>query len=353
MLLLKGSALFAMGKNDDSLKAFSRALEIEPGREAAIFSIEHMLSSTGKFSEAEEMLKPLLDGKHWIPEVLAAIDSFQAGKIKEVNEHMEAAISLAPSAMVWNYRGLLELDQGDFEKAIETFGRARELESVFSDPSNNTGVAHTKLGAHDEASNWYDIAISAQPRNPIAWSNRGVLLAHLKRYKEALACFDQSLLLQADPIVTMNKGFTQLSMDSLEEALASFESSLSIKETAEGYNNKGIVLVRMKRINEAVRAFKKSLAIAPGFQDGKRNLEQYGKLETPEPKRGKASDLSIPPTSADEVWKALGAVDEDELNKMKKSEIDEMCDILGLSTDGSKKELVDRILAARPAQKRK
>lgn len=348
MTLLRGTALHALGKNEEALKAFVRAAEIEPGREDAVFSIEHLLSSMGKFSEAEESLEPLLDGKHWVPEILAAMDSFQAGKIKEVREHMESAISLAPSAMAWNYKGLLELDQGDFERSIETFSRAREMEAVFSDPSNNTGVAYSKLGSTDDASNWYDVAISAQPRNSTAWSNRGVLLANLKRYKEALACFDQSLLLQADSIVMINKGFTQLSMDSLEEALASFESSLSIKETAEGFNNKGIVLARMKRFNEAVRCFRRAAEIASDFTDAKKNLEQYEKLATPE-KKGKGTDqLPYPPRTPDDVWKMLGSPDEDSLNRMRKSEVDEICEALGLSTDGSKKELVERILAVRP-----
>jgi len=348
MTLLKGTALHALGREDDALKAFVRAAELEPGREDAVYSIEHLLSSKGRYSEAEEALEPLLDGKRWVPEILAAMDSFQAGKIKEVREHMESAIALAPSAMAWNYKGLLELDQGDFERAIESFGHAREMEQVFSDPSNNTGVAHSKLGSNDDASNWYDVAISAQPRNSVAWSNRGVLLANLKRYKEALACFDQSLLLQADTLVVINKGFTQLSMDTLEDALASFESSLSLRETAEGFNNKGIVLARMKRFNEAVHCFKRSLEAAPGFQDAKKNLEQYEKMATPEHKKGKGADaLQYPPRTPDDVWKMLGSADEESLGKMKKSEIDEICEVLGLSTDGSKKELVESILAAR------
>jgi len=349
MLLSKGSSLFATGQREEALKAFSRAAELEPGRKEAVLSIEYLLSSLGKYSEAEEAIEPLLDGKEWMPEILAAMDSFQAGKIKEVREHMEAAISLSPSAMVWNYRGLLELDQGDFERAIETFGHAREMEQVFSDPSNNTGVAHAKLGSQDDASNWYDIAISAQPRNHVAWSNRGVLLSQLKRYKEALACFDQSLLLQNDPLVVINKGFTQLKMDTLEEALASFETSISIKETAEGFNNKGIVLVRMKRMNDAIRSFRKSLELAPDFQDAKKNLELYAKQETPEPKRAaKAPEhVSVPPKDADAAWRLLEPYDDATLNKMRRSELDEMCDALGLSNEGSKKEVVERISIAR------
>jgi tetratricopeptide (TPR) repeat protein len=354
MLLLKGSALFALGREEDALKAFIRAVELEPGREEAVYSIEFILGSRGKYAEAAEALEPLLDGKRWVPEILAAMDCLQAGKIKEVSEHMESAISLAPSAMAWNYKGLLELEQGDFEKAIETFGRAREMEQVFSDPSNNTGVAYSKLGQNDEASNWYDNAISAQPRNSIAWSNRGVMLANLRRSKEAMACFDQALLIQPDHLILLNKGFMQLSADQLDDSLATFNTSLSTKESAEGFNDKGIVLARLNRFNEAMACFRRALQYAPEFDDAKKNADQFAKMETAEPKKARSEvSLKVPPTNEEMAWQVLGDVDESSLSKLKKSEIDEICEALGLSQDGSKKDLVERVMAAYKAHKKK
>jgi len=354
MLLLKGSALFALAREEDALSAFTRAVEIEPGSEEAVYSIEFILASRGKYGEAAEALRPLLDGKRWVPEILAAMDCLQAGKMKEVSEHMESAISLAPSAMAWNYKGLLELEQGDFESAIETFGRAREMEQVFSDPSNNTGVAYYKLGQTDEASNWYDNAISAQPRNSIAWSNRGVMLADLGRGKEAMACFDQALLIQPDHLILLNKGFMQLSADQLDDSLATFNTSLSTKESAEGYNDKGIVLARLNRFNEAMACFRRALQFAPGFDDAKKNIEQFANMETAEPKKEREEiSVKVPPTNEEMAWQVLGDVDEASLSKLKKSEIDEICEALGLSQEGSKKDLVDRVMAAYKAHKKK
>jgi tetratricopeptide (TPR) repeat protein len=349
MMLLKGIALFQVKKKEEAKKAFVRATELDQGNEEGIYSIEHILSSDGKYIEAEETLEPLLGGTRWAPEILAAMDSAAAGKMKKVEEHMEVAISLSPSAMAWNYKGLLDLDQGDFEKAIQAFERAKELEEVFSDPSNNTGVAYFKLGSIDDSSNWYDQAISTHPRNWIAWANRGVLLASQDRQKEALACFDQALMLEKSPLVLLNKGFALLSTDALDDALKVFDASLAIKETAEGFNDKGITLARMKRFNDAVAQFYKALHLSPKFEDAQENLDRYEPMIT-KGKKGKEQKveraIELPFGTIDKIWKELGPLDEHVLNKKKKPELSEICEALGLSPEGIKKELVDRILSA-------
>jgi len=349
MMLLKGTALYQINKKEDAMKAFVRATELDQGNEEGVYSIEYILSSNGKYTEAEEALDPLLGGNRWAPEILAAMDSAAAGKMKKVDEHMEVAISLTPSAMAWNFKGLLDLDQGDFEKAIHAFEMAKELEEVFSDPSNNTGVAYFKLGSIDDSSNWYDQAISTHPRNWIAWTNRGVLLASQDRQKEALACFDQALLLEKSPLVLLNKGFALLSTDALDEAIKTFDASLALKETAEGFNDKGIVLTRMKNYNDAIENFKKALALSPKFDDAQENLDRYEPMVA-KGKRGKErkteAAIELPFGTTDKIWKELGPLDEHILIKKKKPELSEICEALGLSPEGIKKELVDRILTA-------
>jgi len=347
MLILRGMALHAIGKTQEALKTLRRAVEIEPACSEAIYSIEYMLSSQKKYQEAGEALAPLLDERQWMPEILAAMDSAAAGKMKDVAEHLESAVSFEPSATAWNYKGILDLEAGEFEKAIEIFERARELEHVFSDPSNNIGVAYSKLGNIDDAGKYYDLAVSAQPKNSVSWNNRGALLASQGRYKEAITCFEQSLLLKEDPLVQINKGFALLEMDNLNAALKSFDESLKIKETAEAYNNKGIVLVRMDRVDKAVECFRKALKLSPDFEDAKKNLKAHeGKVPAEEKKHKAEEPVELPPKTPKEVWDRLGAVDRYSLRKMKKSELEEFCVALGLDKSGTKRDLMDRIISA-------
>lgn len=353
MLVLRGAALHALGRTDEALKMLRRAVEIEPTNAEAIYSIEYILSRMGKYGEAEETLQPLVGGKEWAPEILAAMDSAAAGKMNKVSDHIEAAISLEPSATAWNYKGLIDLEEGAFEESIEAFERARQFESVFSDPTNNIGVAQFKLGNLDDAGKYYDLAISSDPKNHVAWSNRGVLLTALDRYKEAKTCFDQSLLLRNDPLVLINKGFCQLKMDELDEALKSLDASLVIRETPEAFNNKGIVLERMNRTDEAVECFERAIKLSPEFEDAKKNLERLRK-EVGEKKKAEAPiEIPQPPESVDEVWKRLGDADMESLSKLRKTELMEICATLRLSEDGTKHKLIQRILDAKKARTKK
>lgn len=353
MLILRGMALYSMNKIDEAIKLLRRALEIELTNAEAIYSLEYIMSKIGRYGEAEEILHPIVGGKDWAPEILAAMDSAAAGKINKVAEHLEAAISLEPSATAWNYKGLLDLEEGAFENSIEVFERARQFENVFSDPTNNIGVAHFKLGNFDEAGRYYDLAISADPKNHVAWNNRGVLLTALDRYKEAKTCFDQSLLLRNDPIVMTNKGFCQLEMDDLEEAIKSFDASLMIRETPEAYNNKGIALERMKRMDEAMECFENAVKLSPEFEDAKKNLDRLREELGVRKKVKPPIEIPKPPETVDEVWKRLGDADMESLSKLRKTELMEICATLRLSEDGTKRKLVQRILDAKKARTKK
>lgn len=353
MLILRGTALFYMGRTDDALKMLKRAVEIDPMNKEAIYSIEYILNKLGRFGEAEEILQPLLGGTEWAPEILAAMDSAAAGKMNRVEEHIEAAISLEPSAIAWNFKGLLDLEEGAFEEAIEAFERARQFESVFSDPTNNIGVAQFKLGNLDDSGKYYDLAISSDPKNHVAWSNRGVLLTALDRYKEAKTCFDQSLLLRNDPLVLINRGFCQLKMDNLDEALKCFDASLAIKETPEAYNDKGIVLERMKRPDEALRCFEMAVKLCPEFEDAKKNLDRLKQEIGEKRKPAEPIEMPLPPESVSEVWKRLEDADMESLSRLRKTELMEICATLGLSKVGTKRNLVQRILDAKKEKPRK
>jgi|GEM_PF-849385 len=349
MTLLKGRAKHLLNKTNEALDIFRRAVELDPANNEAIYSIEYLLNIRGDYAGAEDALRSLLNGKHWIPEILAAINCDAAGKMKNVSEYIEAAVSLEPSAIVWNYKGLLDLEQGDFESAIEAFIRAYERESIFSDPSNNIGVSYFKLGVRAEASMHYELAVSSYSRNAAAWNNRGVLLYSFDRYTEALACFDEALLTDRNPLILVNRGFTLLATDALEEALKAFDGSLSIKGTAEAYNNKGIVLVRMNRIEDAINCFEAALHLSPDFDDARGNLERYQppeeRLVAEKPSVPKeVSEAPLIAISSEDVWAKLGTVSESALKKKRKSELQEICKSLKLSTSGIKKDLIERII---------
>jgi len=112
------------------------------------------------------------------------------------------------------------------------------------------------------------------------WSNKGISLAALKRYEEALNCYDKALQIDPQsPVVWDNKGNALLNLGRCEEALDCYDKALTIVERivltgfsgfAESgvaphaiWNNKGIALERLGRLQEAVNCYDSALAIDP------------------------------------------------------------------------------------------
>jgi predicted TPR repeat methyltransferase len=110
---------------------------------------------------------------------------------------------------------------------------------------------------------------------------RGVALANMKRYPDALACFERAVAMRPDFVEALsNHATTLLEMERTEEALGGFDRTLAIDPFhAISWNNRGNALVEMKRYSEAVDSYERALAINPEFPDARRNrLYALGEL---------------------------------------------------------------------------
>jgi tetratricopeptide (TPR) repeat protein len=150
-----------------------------------------------------------------------------------------------------------------------------------------------------------------------------------------------------------NKGFTQLSMDLLADAALSFDQSLKITETAEAFNNKGIVLERLGKVTEALVAFREAVRVSPKFRDALDNVQRQS-LST---LKGTPATVLAPPSQAppgeavfgekEEAKKLLPTLTEAILRNKRKTELEALCESLGLDPKGTRADLIVRILKAK------
>jgi tetratricopeptide (TPR) repeat protein len=229
-----------------------------------------------------------------------------------------------------------------------------------AEAQNNLGVVLLRKGDYERSGMELDKAIKLQKNYPAVWNNRGCLLYGVERVREAIACFEESLVISQTAVAMTNKGFCQLAIDQLPDALQTFDQSIKLAETPEAYNSKGIVMKRLGRAPEALVAFNEALRLAPQFKDAGTNLRtpvqepvrNAPARATPEPRRPSPApqtevigDKDAPPS--------LASVTEESLRGMRKQEIEAMCEALGLDDKGTKTELVNRILRAKDKAARK
>ena len=89
---------------------------------------------------------------------------------------LESALTLdATQARLWNELGLLRVDSGDPQRAIDAFARATVADPRHARAFNNRGNALRSVGRIAEAVAAFASAVEADPGYALAWSNLGNL----------------------------------------------------------------------------------------------------------------------------------------------------------------------------------
>ena len=98
------------------------------------------------------------------------------------------------------------------------------------------------------------------PNFAAAFNNRGSVLLELRRFADALSCFDRALALRpGDVEVINNRGNALQGLARYDEALAAYDQALAIKpDHVPALNNRGSALQQLKRHEEALASFDKA-----------------------------------------------------------------------------------------------
>ena len=96
-------------------------------------------------------------------------------------------------------------------------------------------LALEEIGQYEEAISWYDLEISKNPRDPLAWYNKGNVFDNIGKYKEAISCYDRVLDIIYDDTNSMYSKASILSkIGKYEEAISWYDKILSIDPTHVG-----------------------------------------------------------------------------------------------------------------------
>jgi tetratricopeptide (TPR) repeat protein len=98
---------------------------------------------------------------------------------------------------------------------------------------------------------------------------RGTALERLRRYDEALACYDQSLSIQPRNLGALNnRGNAQKALKQYEDALQSYNAALKIRpDFLEAIVNRGNALKDLRRYAEALASCDEALSLCPDDDD--------------------------------------------------------------------------------------
>ena len=126
----------------------------------------------------------------------------------------------------------------------------------------NKGMDKIKREKPEEALEYFDKILEANPQNSDAWNNKGVALFYLGRVEEALKAYDKAMALNPQDLEALrNKGFVLRALGKLDDALAVYQPLAASGGDPLDMEAEATVLVGLGRLEEALDVMMKAVAI--------------------------------------------------------------------------------------------
>lgn len=214
-----GNDLIDPKKQEEAIKAYRKAIELDPKNATAYNNLGLALIQQGELKEAITAYRKAIE---FDPEYAEAYNNLsialkEEGKLEEAILQLHEAISLDPQSSIFNGSlGDVLKEQNKLEEAISQYRKALSLnDSEVSEnlpngtfipqttahtvAHNNLGLIYQQQGKLKEALAEYEAALKIDPKFEYAKSNRDAVLALLKQPTE-LAYTDTNYLRLDDPL---------------------------------------------------------------------------------------------------------------------------------------------------------
>jgi tetratricopeptide (TPR) repeat protein len=188
----RGLALKRLGRPDEAIECFAKAVEIDPGNAMTLVDWGNI--------------------------------HFERGDLAAAWKCYELAWKADPEEFFgWFNAGIVKQHLGLWEEAAELFDRAAEIDGEYAPVWMAKGVCAQQLKRYADAEKYYGEHLKLNPKSAAGLINMGLVLAEQHRYKEATAYFDGALALdKSDWVPWTNKADALRRLGMMTEAEACF-----------------------------------------------------------------------------------------------------------------------------------
>jgi len=157
-----GTALLQMGRVDEAVADYQKALEINPKLPLARYNL--------------------------------GVALLQNGRVHEVVGHFQAALEIEPDLAKAHYNlGIAFVQLGRVSEALVHYNEALEINPNYAEAEYNLGIALLQIGRLNEAVSHYNKALAINPNYVEVHNNLGTALVQLGRVSDALAHFQRAM----------------------------------------------------------------------------------------------------------------------------------------------------------------
>ena len=233
-----GAALLNLGRREEALQVFDKAVQLEPGNAEPWWRMANALIAAGRSSEALLCFQHAveLNPRHREAAYKTGVLLKEAGRFEEALVYLDRSADAQPDhAPTFAMRGFVRAGLKRYEEAIADYEQAIRLDPQQEEACSNLGTTLRVLGQPERALGWYDRSLAVKPTIANA-TNRAVTLTELGRFYEARAAYQYAISIDPEhPTLIWNLSLFQLWLGDFEAGWRGREARWNVPGIAQGY----------------------------------------------------------------------------------------------------------------------
>ncbi len=166
-----------------------------------------------------------------------------------------------------------------YDKAIEYYQKAININPKYVEAYNNMGIIYSKQGNDNKALEMYEKAISINPEHASTYANMGAAYNNKGDFDKAIKLYGKAININpSDAESYYNMGLAYDHKGNYDKAIGLYEKAISFNPKDDtAYNNMGVIYGEQVNYDKAIEMFKKAININPEDADTYNNMgKTYG-----------------------------------------------------------------------------
>ena len=178
------------------------------------------------------------------------------------------------------------IEQGQYQRAIQSCGEAIRLDPQQGDAYYNRGLAYIRLGLYERAIEDFDQAIHLNPRDADAHYNRGFAFLMRQQPEQALRGYNEAVGLDPNNATNyVGRGSAYHDMGQFQRSIDDFSEAIRLDpEDGYAYNNRAWCYISLGKYDEAEQDIQEASNLDVDTSEAEEELERLvrasGLLET-------------------------------------------------------------------------
>jgi tetratricopeptide (TPR) repeat protein len=197
------------------------------------------------------------------------------GRTNDAMNEFQLSIKLKPDYYKsHNNLGNVYKAQNRFDDAIKEYLTSLKLNPDYSDAHYNLGISYKAEGRTDDAIKEYQIALKLRPGHPFAHNNLGNVYREQGRIDDAIKEYQIALKLNpADDNAHTNMGNAYKVQGKIDQAIEEYQIALRLNPGHTiAHNNLGVTYFDQGRTGEAIREYQAAIKLKPDYANAHSNL---------------------------------------------------------------------------------